>query len=451
MLNLLLDVKYLIPRVVIWVLLFAAALTDTIRHRHVKRRGHQLQRGVLFVICAFIVQDILLLAYAAQKSAEDPHTQRIYLAYIFFTDFADSSFIALLLLIAAGYCITRDNLGPYKQKVLYIPAVYLFTTLVVDYIINAVKSTAPGAELSEEQDIDIRDGFSGWEWIVLNICEIASILALILAWVYIFDTVLKEREKLESPQEGIVGAVPRDVENPSAPEQAVSTNGATGRATGPSNGNVHADEGVGHNVDLPAEVLLDGNTVLSDHYAEVTDNDTDAVKTVEERLDHRSKLRLMSQFMFGVGGYIIARIAAILLPLFFVNQPGQEDLAIRIVLILENVVLWAFLAALAFIFRLRPDNPYLLLDEFGEGNATDGGLTTELGVMGNEEAEGHGGGRGGAGFGSAGAVDMRGAAGGGHSDSIDRKFSLGEEEDVGSPTGVRAGGVSQPRSRASTS
>ncbi len=57
------------------------------------------------------------------------------------------------------------------------------------------------------------------------------------------------------------------------------------------------------------------------------------------------------QFMFGVGGYIIARVLAILLPLFFVNQPGQEDLAIRIVLILENIVLWAFLGALAYIFR----------------------------------------------------------------------------------------------------
>ena len=51
--------------------------------------------------------------------------------------------------------------------------------------------------------------------------------------------------------------------------------------------------------------------------------DTDEAKTVEERLDHRSKLRLMSQFMAGVATYILARIAAILLPLFFVNQPGQ--------------------------------------------------------------------------------------------------------------------------------
>lgn len=48
----------------------------------------------------------------------------------------------------------------------------------------------------------------------------ASIMALILAWVYIFDTVLKEREQLENPQEGIVGAVPRDVENPALPHQA---------------------------------------------------------------------------------------------------------------------------------------------------------------------------------------------------------------------------------------
>ena len=64
------------------------------------------------------------------------------------------------------------------------------------------------------------------------------------------------------------------------------------------------------------------------------------------------------QFMFGVGGYIIARVLAILLPLFFVNQPGQEDLAIRIVLILENIVLWGFLAALAYIFRSGM-NPHL--------------------------------------------------------------------------------------------
>ncbi len=98
--------------------------------------------------------------------------------------------------------------------------------------------------------------------------------------------------------------------------------------------------------------------------------------------------------------------------------------------------------------RLRPDNPYLLLDEFGEGNPTDSGLTTELGVMSNDDGEPLGG-RGG--YGSAAAGARGSGSGAAHADSIDRKFSLGEEDDVGSPTGVRAGGVSQPRSRASTS
>ena len=88
MLNLLLDIHYLIPRLIIWALLFGLALTDAIRHRHVKRRGHQLQRGVLLVIG----QDVLLLAYSAQSSSDDSAARHIYLAYIFFTDFADSAF-----------------------------------------------------------------------------------------------------------------------------------------------------------------------------------------------------------------------------------------------------------------------------------------------------------------------------------------------------------------------
>ena len=56
-------------------------------------------------------------------------------------------------------------------------------------------------------------------------------------------------------------------------------------------------------------------------------NDTDEAKTVEESLDHRAKLRLMAQFMAGVATYIVAHIAAILLPLFFVSQPGQVHLS----------------------------------------------------------------------------------------------------------------------------
>jgi hypothetical protein len=34
--------------------------------------------------------------------------------------------------------------------------------------------------------------------------------------------------------------------------------------------------------------------------------------------------------------------------------------------VLQNAVLWLFLAALCFIFRMREDNPYLMLDEDAE-------------------------------------------------------------------------------------
>lgn len=44
-------------------------------------------------------------------------------------------------------------------------------------------------------------------------------------------------------------------------------------------------------------------------------------------------------------------------------------------------ILWSVL------YRLRPDNTYLLLDDFGENGTEDTGLTTELGVMSNEEEE----------------------------------------------------------------
>lgn len=70
--------------------------------------------------------------------------------------------------------------------------------------------------------------------------QIASLLALILAWVYIFDTVMKERELLENPQEGIVGAIPRDVESqvPGAqPQQNV--NGRSGAHLLMSRGHQH--------------------------------------------------------------------------------------------------------------------------------------------------------------------------------------------------------------------
>ena len=59
---------YMGCRVVAWILLFAVALFDAIRHRHIKRKGNQLQRGIVVSLFAYVVQDILLLTYSVLDS-----------------------------------------------------------------------------------------------------------------------------------------------------------------------------------------------------------------------------------------------------------------------------------------------------------------------------------------------------------------------------------------------
>ena len=43
---------------------------------------------------------------------------------------------------------------------------------VVDYIINAVRRSTGGT--LDDEELDIRAAFSGWEWIVLNVCEVCT-------------------------------------------------------------------------------------------------------------------------------------------------------------------------------------------------------------------------------------------------------------------------------------
>ena len=84
---------YLIPRLLIWIALFALVTTDGILHRHIKKRGWQLHRGICLVIGAFVVQDVLLLAYAVGANARLGTVGDICMTFIFFADLADSLFI----------------------------------------------------------------------------------------------------------------------------------------------------------------------------------------------------------------------------------------------------------------------------------------------------------------------------------------------------------------------
>lgn len=86
------------------------------------------------------------------------------------------------------------------------------------------------------------------------VLQLVSLVALLLAWVYIFDTVQRERELLEGPKEGIVGA--QGLQDPSQvahtttvfpPDRADSSKGKDAEAGGTS----------GQAVELPAQMLAE--------------------------------------------------------------------------------------------------------------------------------------------------------------------------------------------------
>ena len=84
----------------------------------------------------------------------------------------------------------------------------------------------------------------------------------------------------------------------------------------------------------------------------MTGEDLDGPKTVEEKVAKVSKVRLLRQFSYGVIAYVVATALVVLLPIFVSSAPGEE--AVRVVLVMQNVVLWVFMAGLAWIFRRAP-------------------------------------------------------------------------------------------------
>ena len=87
-------------------------------------------------------------------------------------------------------------------------------------------------------------------------------------------------------------------------------------------------------------------------YTRPADEDLDGPKTVEEKVTKESKITLLRQFSYGVIAYVVATALVVLLPIFVTSQPGEE--AIRVVLVMQNVVLFVFMGGLAWIFRCRP-------------------------------------------------------------------------------------------------
>lgn len=99
-LNVVLEPQYLFVRLVLWAIVFAAAIFDATKARHIKVAGYQLQRGIILVLGAQLVQDSLLLANTLLSHSHAGSI--ISYVHIFFEDLSDSLFIVRPRWVSAG-------------------------------------------------------------------------------------------------------------------------------------------------------------------------------------------------------------------------------------------------------------------------------------------------------------------------------------------------------------
>ena len=99
-----------------------------------------------------------------------------------------------------------------------------------------------------------------------------SLVALLLAWVYIFDTVQRERELLEGPKDGIVGAA--GLQDPSQVAHT-TTVFPPDRADSSKEKDGEEGEASGENVSIPPQMLVDAadGRSIGDLYAPMSGTD----------------------------------------------------------------------------------------------------------------------------------------------------------------------------------
>lgn len=89
------SAAYMLPRTALWIALFVLALLDGLRHLYENARARKLYAGVVIVLGAMVVQDVLLTLYAIGGGTSFG-AGALFKTYIFFTDAADSLFTVRL-------------------------------------------------------------------------------------------------------------------------------------------------------------------------------------------------------------------------------------------------------------------------------------------------------------------------------------------------------------------
>lgn len=341
-------------RLGLWALVFGFACFDGSRHRTIRSKGWQLYLILVIDTFLFLIRNGLFLGVCLQGLESTSTSARVLrLFYVLSSDIAESAWIFTLLAISSGFCITRAGFGEHKIVCILIPSIFLVTSIVIDIVLlfhgqdGAFDIQRPYEPQSGEETYDPEtDPLTNMDeetGLVFVFATLANTMVFFMAWFYMYDTAREEWKKLDdrissrdmSQQEGFV-----------QPQYGQMEHGYPGSPS-------------------------DFETV----YDTVETEDRDKPKTVEECVSDREKLTLMHRFFAGVSIYITGSVLVFFIPLLL---PGIIE---AVLLIIYDLLLLGFMAALLYVFRMRETNQFILIGS--EEEDTVDLPTTELGVLEN--------------------------------------------------------------------
>eukprot|EP00892_Ulva_mutabilis_P000574 jgi/Ulvmu1/10517/UM064_0055.1 len=251
--------------------------------------------------CLFAVRDLLLLIHDSEQFDKNTPPIPLDLLLSFLNGLVDSCFMAILLFISSGYCITTHILRELPKYTIFLPVAYCVASVTLAWLPVLV-------DLSLES--------SGWEWQLAIAAFFVQAVITVMAWMAVIENSENIAKQLDE-------MAPRTAQE-------------------------EAEAGSQFSISDSLEDGPDGFQVVAEH-----------VTTIAEEVERAQQATLMRRFKIAVTVYMIAFVAA-----FFVPVYGKDKDESQVILALWNALLLLFMLTLAWVFRTRDEaNPYLYVGQ----------------------------------------------------------------------------------------
>jgi hypothetical protein len=268
------------------------------------------------------------------------------------------------MMIAAGWCITREWAQLQKKHLLFLfPLGNFATSLAVDYILES--EVGLEAEAGDQPIYIVKD----WKRGLYLFLDFVRLLTLFYGWWWMFVSLSGEKKTL---QERVAARVDAARAPPAMADATWNPDGNGGTAgglasdstaTAPAPATAPLGDGA---KDSPEAAAI---SVTTTDAAAGPAGDAEAAAATDDLLDgslmpDRAKFRLLRQFTWLVQIYLAAVVVVI------VYRAWRHETTPALAITLDMLELLALLG-LAITFRLRPANPYFMLNDF---DAAEGGM-----------------------------------------------------------------------------